>query len=122
MQASSEQFLHDFIIGEVKKRYSVAYKEIHINPGEEKNFEVKGQYPDVVFGGYGQITRLVEVETEGSIKEESVQRWKEMAGLGIQLTILVPKEYQRKATELLWKTGLMAKVKIATFDLVFSGL
>ena len=31
-------------------------------------------------------------------------------------------EVQRLVTDLLWKTGLMAKVKVATYDVTFENL
>ncbi len=64
MQILTEQLIHDLIIHEVKNKYARIHKEVHINPGEEKNFEIQGLYPDVIFGGYGQIIQVVEVEME----------------------------------------------------------
>lgn len=122
MPTLDEQLLHDLIIHEVKAKYSKIHKEVHINPGEEKNFEVQGLYPDVVFGGYGQTTQIVEVETKSKLNKERVSRWEKLAGTGLPLTILVARKHQRILTDLLWKTGLMAKVKVATFEITFENL
>ncbi|MCX8012132.1 MAG: hypothetical protein N3A64_03135 [Desulfobacterota bacterium] len=122
MENWNEQLIHDLIIQEVKNRYIKIHKEVHINPGEEKNFEVQGYYPDIVFGGYGQIIQFIEVETENNLSKERVAYWEKLAKLGIPFSILVPKRNQRTLTDLLWKTGLMGKIKVATFDFIFENL
>ena len=122
MQMLNEQFFHDLIIHEVKERYSKIHKEVHINPGEERNFEVQGLYPDIIFGGYGQIIQIIEVETEGNLNKERASYWEKLANTGIPFTILVAKRNQKVLTDLLWKVGLMAKVKVATFEITFGNL
>jgi len=118
----NEQFFHDLIIHEVKERYSKIHKEVHINPGEERNFEIQGLYPDIIFGGYGQIIQIIEVETEGNLNKERASYWEKLANTGIPFTILVAKRNQKVLTDLLWKVGLMAKVKVATFEITFGNL
>jgi len=122
MPSQDEQSLHDLVIHEVKTKYSKIHKEVHINPGEEKNFEVKGLYPDIVFGGYGQIIQLIEVETESNLNKERLSYWKQVVATGIPCALLVAKKNQRTLHDLIWKTGLMAKVKVATFDIIFENL
>ena len=122
MVTLDEKLLHDLVIHEVKTKYSKIYKEVHINPGEEKNFEVKGLYPDIVFGGYGQIIQIIEVETENNLNKERLPYWEQLVETGIQCTILIAKKHQRILNDLIWKTGLMAKVKVATFDMIFENL
>ena len=118
----NEQLLHDLIVCEVKEKYGKIHKEVHINPGQEKNFDVQGIFPDVVFAGYGQVTQVIEVETEGNLTKDRAAHWEKLAGLGIPCTLLVAKRHQRAVTDLLWKTGLMAKIKVATYDIVFEKL
>jgi hypothetical protein len=120
VRSKNEQFLHDWVIEKLKEKYSRLYKEVHINPGEEKNFEFKGYYPDVVFVNYGQIVLIAEVETEESINEEEAKEWKGLSNLGVQLVLLVPKEMQNAAREICWKNGIAAKVKVGFFDVVLS--
>ena len=122
MQTVDDQLLHDLVIYQVKGKYSKIHKEVHINPGEERNYEVQGLYPDIIFGGYGQITQVIEVETEKNLNKERVSHWETLARTGKQFTILVAKQHQRILNDLLWKTGLMGKVKVATFDMVFENL
>ena len=122
MQMLNEQFFHDLIIHKVKERYSKIHKEVHINPGKERNFEIQGLYPDIIFGGYGQIIQIIEVETEGNLNKERASYWEKLANTGIPFTILVAKRNQKVLTDLLWKVGLMAKVKVATFEITFGNL
>ena len=122
MQTLSDELLNDLVIHLVHAKYSRIHKEVHINPGEEKNFEVQGLYPDIVFGGYGQVIQIIEVETEGNLNKERAARWEQFAKVGVPFTILVAKKDQRLLTDLLWKTGLMAKVKVATYDVTFENL
>jgi len=121
-QSIDEQLIHDFIIYEVKEKYGKIHKEVYINPGQEKNFDVRGIFPDIAFGGYGHITHIVEVETTGSLNRDRAAHWEKLAGLGVPCTILVAKRDQRSVTDILWKTGLMAKVNVATYDVVFEKL
>ncbi len=118
----TEQLLRDLIIHEVKEKYGKIYKEVHINSGNEKNFDVQGIYPHIVFAGYGQITQVIEVETASTLNKDRAAHWEKLASMGIPCTLLVSKKYQRAVTDLLWKTGLMAKIKVATYDIVFEKL
>lgn len=121
MEASmDEKFLHDWVIRMLVKKYSRLYSEVNINPGDETNHEFNGFYPDVVFVNYGQVTQIVEVETEETITEERVSYWKEVSDQGAPLVVLVPKECQNQARDLCWKNGLAAKVKIGTFDVAIN--
>jgi hypothetical protein len=118
----NEQLLHDLIICEVKEKYDKIHKEVHINPGQEENFDVKGIFPDIVFAGYGQIIQVIEVETESNLTKDRAAHWERLAGLSVPCTLLVAKKHQRAVTDLLWKTGLMAKIKVGTYDIVFEKL
>lgn len=115
-RSQDEQFLHDWVIRKIKDKYSMIYKEIHINPGREKNFKFKEYYPDVVFVNYGLPVLIAEVETHETINEEEVKEWKELSNLGVQLVLLVPKEMQNAARDICWKNGIAAKIKIVFFD------
>ena len=114
--SADEKFLHDWVIRQTQEKFSKLYNEININPGEEQNFEYKGHYPDVLLGSYGEIVQLIEVETESTINESKVDYWKELSELGVQLILLVPKEFQNHLRDICWKSGLAAKVKIGSFD------
>lgn len=115
-RSTDEQFLHDWIIRKIREKYSRLYSEVHINPGEEKNREYKGKYPDALIVNYGQVIQIIEVETRETINTERVPKWKELSGLGVKFSLLVPKELQGEARDLCWKNGLSAKVNLGVFE------
>lgn len=115
-QSTDDKFLHDWVIRNLTNKYSKLYTEINVNPGDEKNFEFNGKYPDAVFVNYGQVMQIVEVETGETVNEARIDYWKEMSDLGAQLVVLVPKQSQSIMRDLCWNSGLSAKVKIGTYD------
>lgn len=119
-RSRDEQFLHDWVIGKIKEKYSRLYKEVHTNLGKEKSFELKGYYPDVVFVNYGQTVLVAEVETQETINEAEAEEWKTLSNLGAQLVLVVPKEMQNAAREICWKKGIAAKIKIGFFEVTLS--
>ncbi len=120
LRSSDEQFLHDWVVRKIGEKYGRLYKEVYINPGEEKNYEFKGQYPDAVFINYGQVVQIVEVETVETVNEEEVGEWQRLAGLGVKLSIVVPKEKQALAWDICWKKGLAGIVSIGSFGVDLS--
>ena len=119
-RSTDEQFLHDWVIRKVHEKYSREYSEVHINPGEETNYEYNGAYPDIIFENYGQIVQIAEVETMETITEQRAEKWKSLSGLGAKLSLLVPKNMQNAARDICWKSGLVAKVNIGSFDVNLS--
>ena len=115
-QLTDEQILHDWVIRNLTQKYSKMFTEINVNPGDEKNHEFNGKYPDAVFVNYGQVMQIVEVETPETINEKRIEYWKEMSSLGAQLVILVPKETEKKMRDICFSSGLAAKVKIGSYD------
>jgi len=115
-RSTDEQFLHDWVIRKVHEKYSKLYSEVHINPGEENNYDYKEVYPDIVVENYGQVVQIIEVETAETINQDRIQKWKDLSELGVKLSLLVPKDQQNKARDICWKGGLVAKVNIGSFD------
>jgi hypothetical protein len=115
-RSKDEQFLHDWVIRKIKEKNSRIYSEVNINPAEEQNFELDGKYPDVVLVNHGQVVNVIEVDTKETVSEDSIEKWKALSELGSKLTLIVPKEDQNKARDLVWKNGLVAKVDIKFFD------
>ena len=116
VDSTDNNFLHDWVIRAIVEKYSKLYTEININPGEEKNFEVNGSYPDAIFVNYGQVIQIVEVETVDTVNDDRLEHWKEFSELGAQLVVIVPKESEKKMRDLCWNSGLVTKVKIGSFD------
>ena len=119
-RSTDEQFLHDWVIRKANEKYSRLYSEVHVNPGEEANFDFKGKYPDIVIVNYGQVVQIVEVETRETINKERIPKWKELSELGVKLTLMVPKELQGQARDICWKNGLAAKMNIGSFDVLLN--
>ena len=119
-RSTDEQFLHDWVIRKVHEKYSRLYSEVHINPGEEINFDYKGKHPDIIIVNYGQVVQIVEVETRETINNERVPKWKDLSELGVKLTLMVPKELEGPARDICWKNGLAAKVNIGSFDVLLN--
>lgn len=115
-RSKDEQFLHDWVIRKIREKYGRIYSEVNINPGDEKNKDVKGLFPDVILVNHGQIVGIIEVETRETINEEFIGKWKNFSELSNKLTLLVPKELQNAARDLVWKNGLVAKVDIKFYD------
>ena len=115
-RSADEQFLHDWVIRQINRKYSRLYSEVHINPGNEKNYDFKEQYPDAVFVNYGQVVQIVEVETSETVLPDTAGKWKQLSELGVKLSLLVPKESQGEARDICWKSDLAAKVNISTYD------
>ena len=115
-RSKDEQFLHDWVIRKIKEKNRRIYSEVNINPADEQNFDINGKYPDVVLVNHGQVVSVIEVDTKESVDEESTGKWKALSELGVKLTLIVPKEEQKKARDLVWKNGLVAKVDIKFFD------
>ncbi|MEW6410557.1 MAG: hypothetical protein AB1488_10700 [Nitrospirota bacterium] len=113
-----EQIFHDWLLRYIKKKHSREYKEIYINPSDERNHEYMGHYPDVIFSNYGQVLLIAEVETEISITEEKAKEWKKMASLGTKLIILVPRQAKSRVIDLLWKNDLMGTVGVGEYEVI----
>ncbi|NIP39883.1 MAG: hypothetical protein GWO07_16710 [Candidatus Dadabacteria bacterium] len=115
-RSSDEQFLHDWVIRKIKEKNRRIYSEVNINPGDEQNFDIEGKYPDVVLVNHGQVVGIIEVDTKETVEQSCIDKWKALSELGVKLTLVVPKEDQNKARDLVWKNGLVAKVDIKFFD------
>jgi len=110
------QELHDWVIdrnveqcyGKIKE----AGNEIHKNPNQEKNYDVKGFYPDIVVYNpkKKEVTLIDEVET--IVGDIEVNQWKDFAKLGIaRFSVTIPvsevtNAKQRIKSEKIGVTGL----------------
>ena len=69
-QKTKDDFLHDWVIEEIKKKYSKDYNEIKINTRDKKNNSISDNlYPDIIFGNYGEIVMIGEIG--GTAEEEA---------------------------------------------------
>jgi len=111
-----ERLIHDWMVAHLRERLSRDYREIRVNLGEEKN-DFKGFYPDLILGNHGIVLSVMEVETEGDLTKERAERWKDLAGLGVKLILMVPRPMRSKAIELLWGAGIADRVSVGTYEI-----
>ena len=112
----NENLIHDWMVSHLKERLSREYDEIRINLGDERN-EHDGSFPDLIMSNHGMVLAVMEVETEWSITDEKAARWKEIAGTGTKLILMVPKRTKARVIELLWKHGLADRTSVGSYEL-----
>ena len=116
-QENKDDFLHDWVVQEIKKKYSKEYNEIKINTIDKKiNAISNNLYPDIIFGNYGEIVMIVEVETVLEPLESIISHWKELQKTNISLIIFVPKDKLKEARDICWNNQLIERVKVSTFS------
>ena len=111
-----ETFLHDWVVEEIQRKYSKEFNEIKINTTNKKDHPLKDEYPDIIFGNYGQIVMIGEVETISNINPSSVDKWKTLQSLGYTCTIFVPKTELKLTRDLCFENKLIEKIKISSFS------
>ena len=116
-QKNKDDFLHDWVVQEIKKKYSKEYNEIKINTIDKKiNAISNNLYPDIIFGNYGEIVMIGEVETVLEPLESIISHWKELQKTNISLIIFVPKDKLKEARDICWNNQLIERVKVSTFS------
>lgn len=116
-QENKDDFLHDWVVQEIKKKYSKEYNEIKINTIDKKiNAISNNLYPDIIFGNYGEIVMIVEVETVLEPLESIISHWKELQKTNISLIIFVPKDKLKEVRDICWNNQLIERVKVSTFS------
>jgi hypothetical protein len=116
-QMTKEHFFHDWLVSYLQGRLARDYKEVRANVGEEQKHEFNHHYPDLILSNQGMVLAIMEVETEESIIPEQAERWKELAGLGAKLILMVPNHARPKVMELVLQKGLAAKVGVGSYEL-----
>jgi len=100
------QGLHDWVIEKtVEQLYTKPKREgrkIYTNPNKEKNYDVKGLYPDIVV--YAPETKRViaidEIETE--VEEIEKNQWEDFAKLEVpQFSVTIPLSEVRTAKKII---------------------
>jgi hypothetical protein len=107
----SEKLLHDLIVDRLKRKFAPQYREIKMN---------EGGGPDLVLANHGIALAVVEVETDTTITKEKAEKWKEMAGTGQKLILMVPKNAKVKTMELLWKEGIADRVGVGSYEIAIT--
>jgi hypothetical protein len=63
------------------------------------------------------VLAIMEVETEESIIPEQAGQWKELAGLGAKLILMVPNHTRPKVMDLIFQKGLAGKVGVGSYEI-----
>jgi hypothetical protein len=114
-RSEEKQREHDFIINSSFKSW-VERGDVNVyqNPGEEHNFSVAGiYYPDIVVLNKANNLYLIEqVETSETVTEEEAKEWRNFAGFGVLLNLIVPEEKLEEAKKL---SKDIANIRIQTY-------
>ncbi len=86
------------------------------NPGDEHNFSVAGiYYPDiVVLDPNNNFYLIEEVETEDTVNEQELEEWKQFAGFGVTLNLIVPENKREDAQNLVKE---ISNIRVQTYTL-----
>jgi len=112
-----EDVFHDWLVAHLEKRLSRDYKEIKANHRGEEKHEFQGHYPDLILSNQGIVVAIMEVETEESIVPDKAEQWKELAGKGTKLMLMVPAHMKPKVMDLVWQKGLVGKVSVGSYEI-----
>jgi hypothetical protein len=110
-------FFHDWLVSYLQQRLAKDYKEVRANYQGEQKHEFNGKYPDLILANQGVVLAIMEVETEESITPEQADQWKELAGLGAKLILMVPNHTRPKVMDLAFQKGLAGKVGVGSYEM-----
>ncbi len=109
--------LHDRVVKAIRNNLNQRDYDVYINPGQEKNAGINGNYPDVIMTEKGKTTVkfILEVEVEASVSQEEAERqWKKYATeINATFYLVVPRNSLNKAKELCQSNNI--KARFATF-------
>jgi hypothetical protein len=108
---------HDWLVSYLQQRLAKDYKEVRANYQGEQKHEFNGKYPDLILANQGVVLAIMEVETEESITPEQADQWKELAGLGAKLILMVPNHTRPKVMDLAFQKGLAGKVGVGSYEI-----
>lgn len=112
--------LHDRVVREIKNVLDQKNYDVILNPGQEKNAGIVGNYPDVIMAikGTRQVRFILEIETADSVtKEEAEGQWKKYANeIRATFYIVVPEGALARAKSFCQLVGINARFATYAFD------
>jgi hypothetical protein len=114
---TKEEFFHDWLVSHLQQRLARDYKEILANSSEAQEHAFNDHYPDLILANQGMVLAIMEVETEETITPEQAERWKELAGLGAKLILMVPNHTRPQVIDLVLQKGLADKVGVGSYEI-----
>ncbi|MBI3282468.1 hypothetical protein HYZ70_00125 [Candidatus Curtissbacteria bacterium] len=114
MRPQEEKDIHDKVVTDSAKSYLAitTAENIKVNLGESRNFGIEEQYPDIIVKlPTGEII-IEEVETESTVTEDSVEKWRNLTNLGHEVRILVPLSKLDLAKELASRLTIPVNIQV----------
>lgn len=112
--------LHDKVVEEIRNVLNQKDFDIYINPGQEKNVCIGGNYPDVIMTEKGKNTVkfILEIETSDTVtREEAERQWKKYANeINATFYIVVPSSAVQKAKDLCQQVEVNARFILYNID------
>ncbi len=103
--------LKGLVIEQLKVRYLRQYSEVLLNRDSE---------PDIILSNHGLKIAAICVETDKTLLEERVSKWKSILEQGLKLLLVVPARSKTKVANLLWDAGMMTQVSVGTYEINIS--
>jgi hypothetical protein len=102
---------HDSVIQAAYNNLDKINHKVYINPNQQKNTNIDGQYPDIIItpANDNTVKFVIEVETSDSVNTNEVQQWKIYSQLGGTFYLLVPFESKALAELLCRQNGIKAR-------------
>ena len=99
---------HDAIIITLEKKLMRSGNIVYVNIGKNKTHRISRNneliYPDLFTvadkGNTKYVKEIFEVETEGSVNEDSAKQWKNYSEGQAKFNLVVPRKFLEKAKEL----------------------
>lgn len=106
---------HDNVIQTAYNNLDKINHKVYINPNQQKNTSINGNYPDIIITPLNDNTVkfIIEVETAESINNAEVHQWKTYSQLSGTFYLLVPFSSKNLAEMLCRQNGI--KVRFGTY-------
>jgi len=101
-----EQWEHDRVIGRMRNTLETEGKNVETNPGSTKENPIIREkdvlYPDIFVHDptTRDVLEIYEVETEGTVNEDSINQWKTYSMGKNKFFLVVPKSSLKETKEL----------------------
>ncbi len=102
---------HDNVIRNAYDNLDKINHSVYINPNQQKNTNINGNYPDIIITlkGNNNVKFIIEVETADSVNSSEVQQWRTYSQLGGIFYLLVPASSKSLAELLCRQNGVKAR-------------
>ena len=110
MRQQRQQNIHDMVIAIVADKLEAKHgsTQVRTNPGSQKNHEVDGHWPDIVFvDGSGVTQTVYEVETTDTVTlSHAKEQWNDYDELGVPFYLVIPEICESEAKRIIRELGV----------------